>query len=209
MKRLPLALVLLVLAVPARADTSAQVAAALRASPVYQSTGLDLVDVATLTSELAGTDPQVYVAVLPASAAASPADARKRAVEIGDALASSSAVVLVITENRHFGSGQGGAAAARGVDSGEALKKEVEGLRAFTKADLTLLVTSFAERVANQTASGAVADGSPVDTGGGSGTAWLVVGLLVTGAAALLVAVRAGRRRAPQGEEELGTDILG
>jgi hypothetical protein len=209
MKRLPLALVLLVLAVPARADTSAQVAAALRASPVYQSTGLDLVDVATLTSELAGTDPQVYVAVLPASAAASPADARKRAVEIGDALASSSAVVLVITENRHFGSGQGGAAAARGVDSGEALKKEVESLRAFTKADLTLLVTSFAERVANQTASGAVADGSPVDTGGGSGTAWLVVALLVTGAAALLVAVRASRRRAPQGEEELGTDILG
>lgn len=210
MKRLLLAVLLVLLAAsPARAESAAQVAAALRSSPVYQSAGLDLVDVGTLTSELAGGDPQVYVAVLPASAAASPADAQKRAVEIGDALAATGAVVLVITANRHFGSGQGTAAAARGVDAGEALKKEVEHLKSFTKDDLTLLVTSFAERIANQASTGVRDDGTPVDTGGGSGTVWLVVGLLVVVGAATALAVRSVRRRGPQADEGLGTDILG
>lgn len=210
MKRLLVALVLVLLAAaPARADSPAQVAAALRSSPVYESAGLDLLDVAALTSELAGGDPQVYVAVLPASVAASPADAQKRAVEIGDALAASGGVVLVITENRHFGSGQGTAAAARGVDAGEALKKEVERLKSFSKSDLTLLVTSFAERVANQASTGASDDGTPVDTGGGGGTAWLLVGLVVVVTGGTALVVRSVRRRGPQADEELGTGILG
>lgn len=209
MKRLVVTVVLVLLsAVPARADTAAQVAASLRASPVYQASGLDLLDVGTLTSELAGTDPSVYVAVLPASAAASPNDAQKRAVEIGDALHVSSAVVLVITENRRFGSAQGSATAARGVESGEALKKEVEALKSFTKTELTVLVTSFAERIVNQAATGRVEDDSPVDTGSGSGTAWLLGGLLVGVVAATAIAVRR-RRRGPQRDDELGTDILG
>ncbi|HTL23261.1 MAG TPA: hypothetical protein VL281_04420 [Mycobacteriales bacterium] len=207
MTRLWLAVLLVLLAVPARAEDATQVAAALRTSAVYQSPGLDLVDAPTLVSELAATDPRVYVAVLPATAAASAAEARERAVEIGDALGDTGAVVLVITANRHFGSAQGSAAVARGVDSGEALKKEVEALRSFTSSDVTVLVTSFAERVANQVATGVRDDGRPVDTGGGGGSGWLLVGLLVVVVAAGALGVRALRRR-PQAVQP-GTDPRG
>ena len=48
----------------AKAETAEQVAAALRTSPVFQSKGLDLVDVATLTAELQGSDPKLDLAVL-------------------------------------------------------------------------------------------------------------------------------------------------
>jgi hypothetical protein len=201
MTRLWLAALLVLLAVPAQAEDAAQVAAALRASAVYQAPGLDLVDAPTLVSELAATDPRVYVAVLPASAAATPADAKQRAVEIGDALGDTGAVVLVITANRHFGSAQGSAAVARGVDSGEALKKAVQGLGSFTSSDLTVLVTSFAEGVANQVATGVRDDGKPVDTGGGAGSGWLLVGLLVVLAAVAALGVR-WWRRGPQADEQ-------
>jgi hypothetical protein len=207
-KRLLLAALLVLLAVPARAEDANQVAAALRSSAVYQAPGLDLVDVPTLVAELAASDPRVYVAVLPASAAASAADARRRAVEIGDALADTGAVVLVITANRHFGSAQGSAAVARGADTGEALKKAVEDLRSFTSSDLTVLVTSFAESVANQVATGVRDDGTPVDTGGGGGSGWLLVGLLAALAAAGALGVRVLRRR-PQAAAPAGTDTPG
>jgi hypothetical protein len=111
MKRLLVGLLLVLLAArPAAADTPAQIAAALHSSPVYQAAGLDLVDVGTLTSELARTSPQVYVAVLPASAASSNADAGRRAVEIARELGESDAVVLVITASSRAGAGQGSTA---------------------------------------------------------------------------------------------------
>ncbi|HUR13513.1 MAG TPA: hypothetical protein VM097_03350 [Mycobacteriales bacterium] len=194
---LPVLLVLLA-AAPARAENAEQVAAALRGAPVYQAPGLDLVEVGTLSSELADSDPRVYLAVLPASAAANAAQARQRAIDIGTVLDMSDSVVLVITANHHFGSGQGDGAAARGVDSGDALRKEVADLASFTKGDLTLLVTSFAQRVANQAATpqpGVSNDGSPVDTGGGGGTGWLLAGLAVAvGGGGAALAVRARRR---------------
>lgn len=211
MKRLLLAVVLVALAAsPARAENAEEVAAALRGAPVYQASGLGLVDVATLTAELADGDPQVYVAVLPASAAGSAAQARQRAIDIGRALAVSDSVVLVITANRHFGTGQGSAASARGVDSRAALRAELQDLQGFTKDALTALALSFAERVTNQAgtpAPGVSNDGGAIDPVGGSGGAWLVGGVLVAGAGVAAVAVRSSRRRSARLLEGLRADV--
>lgn len=211
MKRLLLAVVLVVLAAaPARAESAEEVAAALRGAPVYQASGLGLVDVGTLTAELADGDPQVYVAVLPASAAGNGAQARQRAIDIGKALAVSDSVVLVITANRHFGTGQGTAAAARGVDSRAALSSELAGLEGFTKDELTAFALSFAERVTNQAGTpqpGVSNDGGAIDTVGGGGGAWLVGGVLLAGAGVAAVAVRSSRRRSARLLEGLRADV--
>jgi hypothetical protein len=203
MRRLLLALgVLLVAAVPAQAEDPAELATALRAAPVYQAPGLDLVDVATLTSELADTNPRLYVAVLPATAASAPAQAKELAVAIGTALAESDDVVLVITANGKFGTGQGDVAKAHGVDSAKALTEELKSLHTLTKDTLTAFVLSFAERVANQvatTATPGVQFGDvPVVTGGGSGTGWLVGGSVVVllGLAAAAIVLPRRLRRA-------------
>jgi uncharacterized membrane protein YgcG len=219
MKRLLLVAALLLLsATPAHAENAQQVAEALRSSPVYQSAGVDLVDVATLTNELANTDPQVYVAVLPASAADSGSAARERAVEIGRALGRSDDVVLVITANGRFGTGEGSEAAARGVRSGKALQEELKALHGHDKDALTAFVTSFAERITNQ-ASRPVAGAPPVDTGGGShGSGLLGVLVLLGGGAAVAAVVSSRRRKARLNEglraeveqlyERLGADVL-
>jgi hypothetical protein len=178
---LGLGLVLLA-AGPARAADAAEVAAALQVSPVYQAPGLDLVDVPTIASEVASTDPQVYVVVLPASAATTPAQAKDLAVAIGTALKRSNDVVLVITANGKFGTGQGDVAKAHGVDSAAALTAELKDLHSLTKDDLTAFVLSFTQRVATQVATPApgVQNGdAPVITGGGGGTGWLVGGSVV------------------------------
>lgn len=211
MKRLVLAALVLLLAVsPARADDATQVAAALRSSPVYQAAGLDLVDVGPLTSELSNSDPQVYVAVLTASAASSGAQARERAIEIGKALDVSDSVVLVITANKYFGTGQGSGAAARGVNSRDALARELKNLEGFTKDNLTVFVTSFVERVQNQASTpdpGVSNDGSPVDTGGGSGAAWLLGGSVVVIGGIATAAVVSSRRRRQRLNEGLRADV--
>ncbi|MCW2586660.1 MAG: hypothetical protein JWN55_2176, partial [Frankiales bacterium] len=120
MKRLLVLLLpvlLLVLGLPgtASAENAAQVAAALRNGPVYQSPGVDLVDVTALSSQLSGTDPPVKVAVLPAAAAASSTQAAQLATTIVRDLGDRNAVVLVITANRHLGAAAGPDARGRGV----------------------------------------------------------------------------------------------
>ena len=202
MRRGLVAAALLLLAVPARADQAQQIAAALRTSPVYEAPGLDLVDVAALTSELTGTDPKVYVAVLPASAATTPGQAKDLAIAVGQALAESDDVVRVVTANGRFGAGQGDVARAHGVDTVKALEEELTTLRSLDKDALTAFVLSFSERVANQVATPApgVQNGdAPVDTGGGSGTGWLVGGSVVAlvglGVAAVVVPRRLRQAR--------------
>ena len=198
-RALLLALPLLLVAAPARAETADQVASALRNAPVYQAGGLDLVDVATLTSELSGTDPQVYVAVLPASAASSAAEADERATEIGRALGEGDAVVLVVTANRHLGAGEGSAAADRGVDADEALREELAQDRgSFSKDNVTAFVLAFAERVQSEAGEAGGAGGG----GSGGGFPWgtvLVVGALGAGGGALVVRSRRRRSRLNEG----------
>ncbi|MDP9183094.1 MAG: hypothetical protein M3P04_10015, partial [Actinomycetota bacterium] len=211
MKRVLLVALMLVLAAaPARAEDATEVAAALRTSPVYQAAHLDLVDVATLTGELSATDPRVVVAVLDATAASSAEAARRRAVDISNALAEPETVVLVITANKHVGAAHGSRAGNRGVDSGDALAEELKdfGSKPFTKDVLTAFVTSFAERVADQasSSSGVGSDGDPVDTGGGSG-AWVLGGLVVVGAAGAGVAFRASRQRRKRLNEALRAEV--
>ncbi|MBC7677719.1 MAG: hypothetical protein H7233_01835, partial [Pseudorhodobacter sp.] len=137
MKRLLLVVPLLVLLLPgtARADNASQVAQALQSSPVYQAKGLDLVDVPGLQSALQGGDPPVYVAVLPAAAAATSDEAHSRAVAIGTALGNRDAVVLAITPNQHLGAAEGAGAAPRGVQSGADLQAVLAASRsgAFSK----------------------------------------------------------------------------
>ena len=202
MRRVLVAVVLILLAVPARADEAQQIAAALLTAPVYQAPGVDLLDVAALTPELTGTDPKVYVAALPATAATTPGQAKDLAIAIGKALAASDGVVLVITANGRFGTGQGDVARAHGVDTVTALDQELKTLHSLDKDALTAFVLSFSERVANQVATPApgVQNGdAPVVTGGGSGTGWLVGGsvvvLLGLGLAALVVPRRLRQAR--------------
>ena len=80
-------------------STLLQVVAGLRSNPVYQSSGVSLVDVPTLTADLSGRDPKVYVALLAASAASSASQADARAAEIGRALGNSQAVVRPMSVN--------------------------------------------------------------------------------------------------------------
>jgi hypothetical protein len=212
MKRLLLAaLFVVVAAAPARADSASQVAEALRSSNVYQTAGLDLVDVGTLMSELSDSDPRVVVAVLDGTVASNTVQARQQAIDIGSALGDSNSVVLVITANRQFGVGQGSQAVARGVKATRALDKELAALKGFTKNDLTVFATSFAEDVANQASkptSGVSNDGTPVDTGGGSsGGAWLLGGLLVVGGGATALVVRSSRQRRKRLNEGLRAEV--
>lgn len=191
---LPLLLLLLALTGTAHAESADQVASALRNAPVYQSSGLDLVDVPTLTAELRGTDPQVYVAVLPASAASSAKQADERATEIGRALGESDAVVLVITANKHLGAGEGSRAADRGVDADAALQAELASENgAFDKDTITAFVSSFKERVLSQTSSGGSGEGGSSSGGGFPWGPVLLVGAVGGGTA---VAVSSRRRKA-------------
>jgi hypothetical protein len=213
MRRLLLAFLLVLLASsPARAENAQQVAAALRTSPVYQAAGLDLVDVGALTSELSGTSPRVVVAVLGASAASTAEQAGERAIEIGNALGQSNTVVLVITANKHLGAATGPVARAHGVDALAALNAEHDQSQgmAFDKATLTAFATSFAERVANQASTpqqGVSNDGSPIDTGGGSGGFWLVALLAVVVLGGVGLAVRSSRHRREQLNEGLRAEV--
>ena len=136
----------------ARADNAGAVAQALRSSPVYQAKGLDRLDVATAQSAVQGTAPQVYVAVLEAGAASSANEAAARASDIGKALGTTDAVVLVITDSKHLGAATGKQARSRGVDGGAALSQELSSIKGkpFDKATVTSFVTAFARRVGIQ-----------------------------------------------------------
>ena len=223
MKRLLVLIALLLVALPgtAYAENASQVAAALRSSPVYQSRGLDLVDVAKLQSELNGSDPQVDVAVLVSGAASSGEQARQRAVEIGRALGDTNAVVLVITASKHLGAGAGNGAASRGVDANAALKAELADFsgKAFSKDNLTAFVTSFKQRVAEQASgapvgSGSGGQGGQVAVGGGSSKSssshaglYLLGGLAAIGGGGAAIAVRSSRRRKARVNEGLRADV--
>lgn len=207
MRRLLLAVVLLLLgATPARADDAGEVALALRSSPVYQAQGLDLVEVASLSSELSGLSPRVVVAVLPASAAASAEQARARAVDIGRELGDPDAVVLVITANKHLGTSQGHAAATRGVDSGSALAAELPDLSSldFSKDNVTAFVTSFAERIATQASTDRT---TATSTSSSHSGAWLLGGLVLLGVAGAAVVVVSLRRRRARPDEDPPADL--
>ena len=218
MKRLLVLCALLLVAVPgtAHAENASQVAAALRSSPVYQSPGLDLVDVAGLQAALNGSDPQVDLAVLPASAASSASQARDRAVAIGRSLGDTNAVVLVITASKHLGTGAGRGAVSRGVDENAALQAGLADFngKAFSKDNLTAFVKAFKDRIAEQ------ASGAPVGSGGGTSTAvgsstkgsshagaYLLGGLVVIGGGATALAVRSSRRRKASVNEGLRADV--
>ena len=224
MKRLLLLVPLLVLLVPgtARADSASQVAQALQSSPVYQAKGLDLVDVPALQSQLQGADPPVYVAVLTAAAAASADQAHSRAIEIGQALAQSDAVVLVITASRHLGAAEGNGAATRGVQSGADLQAVLSAARAgaFTKANVTTLATNFAQRVQQEASAGSSGSGGSTSDGtfGGSsnsgssgsgshGGALLLGALVLLGGGGTALALRSSRRRKARANEGLRADV--
>ncbi len=207
-----LALLLVGTATAARADDVSDAATALRRGPVYEAPGLDVVDVATLRSELAGREPRVLVAVLPASAADSDAAARQRAIEIGTRVGDPESVVLVITANQRVGTALGHAAAERGVDAQAALRAELAsaGLQGFTKDGLTSFVTSFTERVVNQASSRAAggSDGgssSSSKSGGGGGRFFLL--LLLVGAVVVGLVIRSGRQRRKRLEEGLRAEV--
>ncbi|MCW2500381.1 MAG: hypothetical protein JWN87_2057, partial [Frankiales bacterium] len=221
MKRLLVLLLpvlLLVLGLPgtASAENAAQVAAALRNSPVYQSPGVDLVDVTALSSQLSGTDPPVKVAVLSAAAAASSTQAAQLATTIVRDLGDRNAVVLVITANRHLGAAAGPDARSRGVDAATALREELaaQGSIGFTKTNITAFVTAFAQRVAAQASGSGAAAGSgsvPAQRSGSSGSshagAYFLGGLLVLGGGATALAVRSSRNRRNKLNEGLRADV--
>jgi hypothetical protein len=217
MKRLlavPSVVLALVVALPgtANADVVSEAAAALRSAPVYQAAGLDLVDVATLTADLAGRDPRLDVAVLPASAASSSSEARALAVQIGRAVNDTNAVVLVITANKHLGVAEGSGAARRGVNANAALQAELPTASAlpFTKDNVTAFVLSFEQRIAQQV-SAASSGGSvpaPATSSGSSHTgAYLLGGLVLIGGGATLLAVRSSRTRRKRLNEGLRADV--
>ena len=221
MKRLLLVVPLLVLLLPgtARADNASQVARALQSSPVYQAKGLDLVDVPGLQSALQGGDPPVYVAVLPAAAAASSDEAHSRAVAIGTALGNRDAVVLVITANKHLGAAEGDGAASRGVRSGADLQAVLAASRsgAFSKPNITALAQSFALRVQQEATAGSGSGGSstsngtfggsPSSTSGGHGGAYLLGALIVLGGGGTALALVTSRRRKARQNEALRADV--
>lgn len=132
------------LTVPAWADSAMRVAAQLRVSPAYQAPGLALVDVQALAEELTGTDPQVFVAVLPAGAPS--------AADILRALGDPEAVILVVTDDQHLGVAAGAGAVSRGVDAADGLAQELAAAPAgpYDQVQLTALVVAFAERMAGQ-----------------------------------------------------------
>ncbi|MCU1593701.1 MAG: hypothetical protein JWO12_1093 [Frankiales bacterium] len=217
MRRCLLVLLLLVLAVPgtARADDVGEVAAALQNAHAYQTPGVDLLDVSTLNSRLAGSDPPVVVAALPAAAASSKEQASQRAVQIRQALGNDAAVVLVVTANQHLGADAGPAAAARGVDARAALDAELAQTRGgFTRAAVTAFAESFAQRVADQASSG----GSSVPGGSGEVSrapagndhsgAYLLGGLLAVGGGALALRSRRSRRRREAEVRDLRADVV-
>ncbi len=210
MKRALVILALLLLAVPgtARAESVSQVANALRSSPVFQEKGLDLVDVATLTSELEGSNPRLKLAVLAASAASSAQQADDRATEIGRALGDTDAVVLVITANGHLGAGAGKGAAGRGVDADAALAAELADTKgqSFNKDNLTAFVTSYKQRVAEQTSG---QSSSPGSSGGGNGGLYLLGGVGVLAAGGIALAVRSSRKRSKVVDDGLRADVEG
>ncbi len=196
----------------AYAENAAQVASALRTSPVYQANGLNLIDVPSVTSEVSGTNPQVYVAVLAAGAASTAQEADDLATEIGRALGVSNAVVLVVTASKHLGAGEGSAAAAQGVSADSALADELATDRGgFTKDNVTAFVLSFSQRIAQQASSGGSASGNgSVDStsrSSGAGGLWLVGGVLVAGGVGTALVVRSGRRRRDRLNEGLKVEV--
>lgn len=218
MKRLLVLLVLVLLAVPgtARAEDASQVAAALRSSPVYQSPGLDLVDVAALTSELSGSNPKVDVAVLPAAAASTAGQARQLAIDIGKALGDTDAVVLVVTASQHLGAGAGSGAVSRGVDAQTALAEELAGIKGqpFNKETLTAFAIAFKERVAQQASADPTSSGGGTSPQQGTGSdqgsrtgAYLLGGLVLIGGGATALAVRSSRNRKRRLNEGLRADV--
>jgi hypothetical protein len=142
MRALLVALVLLVAPGTAWADDTSTVVAALRTGPVYQAPGLDLVDAASLTTNLNGTDPQVYVAVVDGTSA----------TQVLDGLGDPDAVVLVISSDQQLAVAAGAGATSRGVDAAKALRIELGGTNGtpLGKQDLAVLAAAFSTRVSEQ-----------------------------------------------------------
>jgi hypothetical protein len=202
---LPVLLLLLLGAVPALADDAGKVALALRTSPVYQAPGLNLVDVAALSTELSGRTPRIVVAVLPAGVASSDDQAQSSAIDIGAALGDPDSVVLVITMNRHLGVGEGHAAAARHVDARAALAAERGVLSAFTKDNLTAFVASFAERVQNQAST----DRTTKTSSSSHLARWLLGGLVLLAVASAGGVAASRRRPEPAARDDVEPFLLG
>ena len=205
-----------VLALPgtASAETPDQVAQALRDSPVYQSSGLDLVDVAVLRSELQGSNPPLYAAILPGAAASTGQQAETRATEILQKLGNNDAVVLVITANQKLGAAGGPGARAQGIEVRAALKAEIAGIQGkpFTKDTVGAFVLSFKERLVLQAsaASGQGAGSSSSTPGGGGGVgggAGLLGGLALLGGGAVAIALVSSKRRKAKVNSGLRADV--
>jgi hypothetical protein len=200
----------------ALADNAGTVAGALHDRPVYQAPGLDLVDVGAVQDTLSGSQPKVYVAVLPANAASSKSQAQSRANDIGRALGESSAVVLVVTKSQHLGAAEGSNARSHGVDASTALSQTLsaDGAGAFDKATITRFVQDFTGRVrAQATSSGSNSSGSnssgsnSSSSGGGHTGVALLVGLLVLLGLGGLLAVRSSKRRKGKQQEGMRADV--
>jgi len=200
----------------ALADNAGTVVGALHDRPVYQAPGLDLVDVGAVQDTLSGSQPKVYVAVLPANAASSKSQAQSRANDIGRALGESSAVVLVVTKSQHLGAAEGSNARSHGVDASTALSQTLsaDGAGAFDKATITRFVQDFTGRVrAQATSSGSNSSGSnssgsnSSSSGGGHTGVALLVGLLVLLGLGGLLAVRSSKRRKGKQQEGMRADV--
>ena len=210
----------------ALADNAGTVAGALHDRPVYQAPGLDLVDVGAVQDTLSGSQPKVYVAVLPANAASSKSQAQSRANDIGRALGESSAVVLVVTESQLLGAAEGSNARSHGVDASTALSQTLskDGGGAFDKTTVTRFVQDFTGRLrAQATSSGSNGSGSnsagsnssgsnssgsnSSSSGGGHTGVALLVGLLVLLGLGGLLAVRSSKRRKGKQQEGMRADV--
>ncbi|MCU1588628.1 MAG: hypothetical protein JWN31_2121 [Frankiales bacterium] len=215
MKRLlllvPLTAVLLpALAGVARAEGVQDVVAGLRSNPIYQTKGADLLDSGALQSTMSGSHPKLYVAVLPANAAASAADAHTRAVEIGSALGDTNGVVLVITLSKHLGTAEGNGASNQGVDASRALADQLSAHKGqpFDKEHVTTFVKELKQRLDAQVSSGGGSSSSPSSSsgGGGKGGTMLAV-LLVLAVIGFLLFTRSSRKRKAAQQEGLRADV--
>ncbi|MCW2679350.1 MAG: hypothetical protein JWM62_751 [Frankiales bacterium] len=197
-----LALLGVLLAAPASAQATLtsldEVVAELQQDQVFVDRDADVpLDEADARDIVAGSEVQVYVAALPAAAAARSGGDAAVVEALGEALADESAVVLLLTDRPSVYADNSQALGARGVNAGAALRSVQRG--DFDEAGLRDVLQQFVQAVDAQ-ASGGSADGSGSRPGGGTGLLpVLAVGALGFGAYTLV----RGRKRSKANAQSL------
>ena len=191
----PLAVVLLLGAAPAQAQTAVAVddlVDELRSQQVVLADDADVpLDVAAARDAVASADVPVYVAAVSAATASRAGGDARLTTELGSGIGDSSAVVLLITDEPSVYAENGDDAAARGIRAGDALDA-VNTYDSFDEASVTGLVRDFAREVDSQ-ASGSGGGTSGAGGGGGGGGLLAVLGLGALGFGGY--AVLSSRRR--------------